>query len=59
MKKSSHLPGKSLKGLKSFKEDYPEAKLWMLFLGTQKEYYDGITAIPFEEALKALPTLLA
>ncbi len=59
VKKSSHLPGKSLKGLKAFKEDYPEAKLWMLFLGAQKEYYDGITAIPFEEALKNLPTLLA
>jgi predicted AAA+ superfamily ATPase len=59
IKKSSHLPGKALKGLKTFKEDYPEAKLWMLFLGAQKEYYDGITAIPFEEALKELPKLLS
>jgi predicted AAA+ superfamily ATPase len=59
IKKSSHLPGKALKGLKTFKEDYPEAKLWMLFLGTQKEYYEGITAIPFEEALKDLPKLLS
>lgn len=58
IKKSSHLPGKALKGLKSFKEDYPEAKLWILFLGAQKEYYDGITALPFEEALKELPKLL-
>jgi hypothetical protein len=59
IKKSNHLAGKALKGLKTFKEDYPEAKLWMLFLGTQKEYYDGITAIPFEEALKELPKLLS
>lgn len=59
IKKSSHLPGKALKGLKTFGEDYPEAKLWMLFLGTQKEYHDSITAIPFEEALKELPKLLS
>lgn len=58
IKKSSHLPGKALKGLKTFKEDYPEAKLWMIFMGTQKEYYDNITVLPFEETLKELPTIL-
>lgn len=58
IKKSAHLPGKSLKGLKAFKSDYPEAKLWIIFMGVQKEYYDGITALPFEETLRNLPELL-
>jgi uncharacterized protein len=59
IKRSAHITGKSLKGLKMFGEDYPEAKLYMLFMGTHKEYHGKIQAIPFEEALRELPKLIS
>ena len=48
----------SLKGLKLFGEDYPEAKLHLIYTGKHKMYPDSITAIPFVEALQALPEIL-
>jgi predicted AAA+ superfamily ATPase len=49
-----------LRGLRSFKEDYPLAKLYILYLGDKKLYLENeITAIPFADALKELPYLLA
>jgi len=58
IKRSSQITGKSLKGLKSFGDDYPEAKLFILFLGTQKEYHGDVTAMPFVQALRELPQLI-
>lgn len=58
IKRSSQVTSKSLKGLKAFHEDYPEAKLFLLYLGDHTEYHTPITAIPFEEALRKLPELL-
>ncbi len=59
IKRSAHIEKKSLHGLRSFSKDYPEAKLYMLFLGNHKEYHGNITALPFEQALKELPQILA
>ena len=59
IKRSAVITGKTLKGLREFKEDYPEATLYLLFLGKQKEYHGDITAIPFEQALKELPELIS
>jgi len=58
IKRSSNITSKLLKGLKDFKEDYPEAKLYILNLGKHKEYYGDISAIPIEDALKELPKLI-
>jgi predicted AAA+ superfamily ATPase len=58
IKRSAHIKNKDLKGLKNFGQDYPEASLHILFLGNQKEYYDTIKAIPFEQALLELPELI-
>lgn len=58
IKRSNRVTNQSLRGLKSFAEDYPEAKLHLLFLGTHKEYHGNITAIPFEKALLELPELI-
>lgn len=58
IKRSSTITSKSLKGLKTFGQDYPEAHLYILFFGKTKEYYGNVTAIPFEEALKELPQLI-
>lgn len=58
IKRSATLTGKALSGLKKFGDDYPEAKLYILFLGKQKEYYGNITALPLKEALRELPDLI-
>jgi uncharacterized protein len=58
IKRSSQVTSKSLTGLKAFGEEYPEAKLYLLYLGDHTEYHSTITALPFEEALKRLPELL-
>ncbi len=59
IKRSSKTQTKALKGLREFKEDYPEAQLHFIFLGKHKEYHDDINAIPFETALRDLPKILA
>ena len=58
MKCSTHITSKSLKGLRTFGEDYPEAKAHMLYLGNLREYHGAIKVIPFVEALKELPQIL-
>ena len=58
IKRAAHIKNKELKGLKNFGQDYPEAQLYILFLGNQKEYYGPVTAIPFEQALLELPDLI-
>lgn len=58
IKRSSVITSKSLKGLKTFGQDYPEAHLFILFFGKIKEYYGNVTAIPFEQALRELLQLI-
>lgn len=58
VKRSAQITSKSLKGLKAFQEDYPEAKLHIIFSGSHKEYHGDVTAIPLVQALKELPQLL-
>lgn len=58
IKRSATITSKALKGLRAFKEDYPEAALHIVYSGTHKEYHGDITAIPIQEALSALPELL-
>jgi len=59
IKRSAHISNKMLKGLKAFKEDYPEAQLHILYLGKHKEYIGDISIIPFEDALRDLPQLIS
>ncbi len=59
IKHSNHVSSQSLRGLKAFGQDYPEAKLHYIFCGHHKEYHGNITAIPFEQALKELPNLIS
>ncbi len=58
LKRSATVTPNSLKGLKRFGDDYPEAQRYLIFLGKQPEYYDGITALPLQQALEQLPQLL-
>lgn len=59
IKRASRFSSKSLRGLKKFKEDYPEAKLFIIHLGKRKEYHGDIVALPLTQALKELPELLS
>lgn len=58
IKRSKTITAKSLKGLKAFKSDYPQAKLYVIYTGAQREYRDDIELIPIEEALINLTLLL-
>lgn len=58
IKRSATITPKTLSGLKNFSDDYPEAKLYVIFLGGHKEYYGNITALPLQLALQELPAIL-
>ena len=58
IKRSSTVSSSSLKGLKAFGEEYPEATLTLIFLGKHKEFHDTIKIIPLIQALQELPNLL-
>jgi uncharacterized protein len=58
IKRSDYISPKHLKGLKSFKKDYPEAQLYLLYLGKTKETHDDITVLSLDEALKTLEKIL-
>ena len=58
IKRTKTVSSKALRGLKAFGEEYPEAKLYLIFGGNHREYHGAITAIPMEEALVNLPQIL-
>lgn len=41
-------------GLKSFREDYPEARPILLYRGTERLLRDGIFVLPVEDFLRNL-----
>lgn len=47
-----------LRGLKTFREDYPEAKAIMLYRGSEQLLIDDIVCLPVDVFLKQLPTML-
>lgn len=59
VKRSRKIQSDDLKGLKTFQEDYPNAKLYFFYGGQERFYFDGIEAIPMQEALISLPALLS
>ena len=46
------------KTLQSFGKDYPEAKLYLLYMGTQTHYYKNVTVLPFTKAVTSLTEIL-
>lgn len=54
VKSANRVHPKSLNGLKSFKEDYPEAKTLLLYRGKERKMEKNILCIPCEEFLKSL-----
>ncbi|HJZ24587.1 MAG TPA: DUF4143 domain-containing protein [Candidatus Babeliales bacterium] len=58
LKRSEKITPKSLKGLKSFGQDYPEAKKFLIYQGEHPQYHGDITILPITEALRTLPEIL-
>ena len=58
VKRSSRLSKKDLNGLKIFHNDFPEAKLYLLYGSSREEYENGIQILSVEKALKDLPDIL-
>ena len=51
VKHTGKISNKDLKGLKSFREDYPEASLALVYRGTERLMIDGILCLPCTEFL--------
>lgn len=58
VKKNSKFKEEMLSGLKRFKIDYPEAKLFLLYGGQQELSVDGIRVLPIDQALRELDKLI-
>lgn len=58
IKRAKTITPKALKGLKAFKTDYAQAKLYLIYTGAHREYREDIAIIPLEEALMSLSKLL-
>lgn len=54
VKNSSRVRSQDLRSLKSFKEDYPEAKTFLLYRGTEHLIVQGIPCLPVTDFLKKL-----
>ena len=54
VKNAKQVHPKSLKSLKTFLRDYPEASVMLLYRGTEKLMVDGISCWPAEDFLVQL-----
>jgi len=58
IKRKEKLYSSDFSGLKAFANDYPEAKLFMLYGGSEKYMESNIQVIPFKQALIDLPQIM-
>lgn len=58
IKRSRRIDNKMLKGLKAFKHDYPDAKLYLVYTGHEQLFIDDINIIPIVDLLKNLKKIL-
>lgn len=54
VKRAASVTSKDLRSLRAFREDYPEAKVCVLYLGKERLVIDGISCIPCDEFLRGL-----
>lgn len=59
IKRSKKVSSLDTKGLRAFKEEYPIAKLYLLYGGDKELYHDDVTVLPFVKALTNLSNILA
>ena len=54
VKNSSRIQPQDIRGLRSFKEDYPKSKAYLLYRGKERLIRDGVHCIPCDEFLQDL-----
>ena len=54
VKNSGRVRPEDLRGLKSFAEDYPQSRRFLLYRGSERLRHDGVLCLPCDEFLKAL-----
>jgi predicted AAA+ superfamily ATPase len=54
VKRASQVQAADLRALKAFRDDYPEAKVGLLYLGQERLRIDGIDVLPCETFLRQL-----
>ena len=59
IKSKKNISRTDLNGLVTFLKDYPMAKCYMIYGGSERRYFGNIEAIPFVESLKDLPKILS
>ncbi len=58
VKRTGKISSEFLRGLKSFKKEYPSAQIYLIYGGTRTMREGEIEILPMEQALKRLPELL-
>lgn len=58
VKRSGTINPKDLRALREFKQDYPQARCFMLYAGEQPRFFDDIHVMPLPDALRSLDKLL-
>lgn len=59
IKRSSYIKKQDLIGLKTFAQDYKNAKLYFLYMGDEKRYYDDIEVVSIDYMIKNLDKIIA
>ena len=59
VKRASNIQSSDVRGLKAFKEDYPEATCYLIYSGIDKVHKNGITFLPLTYALKNLLQIIS
>lgn len=59
VKGGSRLREKDFEGLKLFKEDYPQAKCFLVYGGQKTQTMNGVTCVPAEKFLVELDSILS
>ncbi|MFT5208053.1 MAG: hypothetical protein ACI9CF_001817, partial [Candidatus Omnitrophota bacterium] len=59
IKRENKVSSESLKGLKAFLKDYPQAQAFLVYCGDKVMIQDDIQILPFQIAINKLPQLLA
>ncbi len=54
VKNSTKINRKMLNGLRAFKEDYPEARAFLLYRGNERRLINNILCLPCEQFLRDL-----
>ena len=58
VKRTPRLDFADMRALREFKNDYPPTRCFVFYGGTTRQYFDDIVAVPLQEALKELDSIL-